>query len=123
PDTVRGPDIAVYGDAEHFDDIAPKYAETPPLLIVEILSPHDKASLVTMKITDYLRSGVVLVWLINPEAREVTVYTRDNGPQVFGEKDTLTGGDILPGLKIKVADLFRLPSDKLPPARKRKRRP
>jgi Uma2 family endonuclease len=122
PDTVRGPDIAVYDDAEHFDDITPKYAEVVPLLTVEILSPHDKASYVFTKTTDYLRSGVGLVWWINPEAREVTVCTRDKGPEVFGEKETLTGGDVLPGLKVKVADLFRLPGDKPPRAPRRKRR-
>jgi Uma2 family endonuclease len=121
PDTVRGPDVAVYDDAEHFDDVAPKYAEVAPLLTVEILSPNDRADQVTKKITDYLRSGVALVWLIDSEARDVTVYTPDNGPRVFGEKDTLTGGDVLPGLKCKVADFFRMPGDKPPTQRKRKK--
>jgi Uma2 family endonuclease len=122
PDTVRGPDVAVYDDAQHYDDIAPKYAEVPPLLAVEILSPHDRADQVTKKINDYLRSGVALVWLVDPEAREVTVYTHDSGPRLHDAKQTLSGGDVLPGFKCKVADFFRLPGDKKPEPRKRKRK-
>jgi Uma2 family endonuclease len=122
PDTVRGPDVALYDDAEHFDDVVPKYAEVPPLLAVEILSPNDRADQVTRKITDYLQSGVALVWLVNPESREVTVYPRDNGPRLYTEKQTLTGGNVLPGLKCKVADLFRLPGDRKPASPRRKGR-
>jgi Uma2 family endonuclease len=120
PDTVRGPDVAVYDDAEHFDDLHPKYGEVPPLLAVEVLSPTDRADRTMQKITDYLRNGVGLVWVVDPAVRTVTVYTRDRGPQVFTEKQTLTGGDVLPGLKCKVGDFFRLPGEKQPHPRKRK---
>ncbi len=120
PDTVRGPDVAVYDDAEHFEDLHPKYGEVPPLLAVEVLSPNDRADHVQHKITDYLRNGVSLVWIVDPEVRTVTVYTPNNGPKVFEETQTLTGGDVLPGLKCKVADFFRLPGDKKAPPRKRK---
>jgi Uma2 family endonuclease len=111
PDTVRGPDVALYDDADHFVELHPKYGEVPPLLAVEVLSPSDRADQVTRKVNDYLRNGVALVWLIDSESREVTVYTRDNGPRVFGEKDVLSGADILPGLKCRVADFFLLPGD------------
>jgi Uma2 family endonuclease len=121
PDTVRGPDVAIYNDVEHYDDVTPKYAEVGPLPATEILSTNDRADQVTKTIHDYLRNGVSLVWLLDPEAREVTVYTRDNGPRLFGEKDSLTGGDVLPGLKVEVADLFRLAGDKPPAPRKRKK--
>jgi Uma2 family endonuclease len=114
PDTVRGPDVALYEDAEHFVDLNPKYGEVPPLLAVEVLSPNDRADRIMEKITDFLRNGVALVWVVDPERRTVTVYTSRNGPQVFAETQTLTGSDVLPGLKCKVADFFRLPSDVTP---------
>jgi len=120
PDTVRGPDVALYDDADHYADLHPKYGEVPPLLAVEVLSPNDRADRVMQKITDYLRNGVALVWVADPEMRTVTVYTPDSGPEVFEAKQTLTGGDVLPGLKCKVADFFRLPGDKTPASRKRK---
>src|SRR5207248_1351272 len=67
PDTVRGPDIALYEGARSFDELPPKYAEIPPRVAVEVLSPGDRADQITHKITDYLRNGVGLVWLIDPK--------------------------------------------------------
>jgi hypothetical protein len=36
--------------------------------------------------------------------------------EVVGDDGELTGGDDLPGLSIKVADLFKLPGDRAAPA-------
>jgi Uma2 family endonuclease len=55
------------------------------------------------------------VWLIDPEARNVTMYRRGKEPFVVEENQELTGEDVLPGLRCLVADFFRLPGDK-PPA-------
>ena len=111
PDTVRGPDVALYEDADKFADLHPKYGEVPPRLAVEVLSPNDKAKHVTRKITDYLKSGVDLVWLVDPEARTVNVYRRDRGPILVLDTEELTGDDILPGFRCKVADFFYLPAE------------
>jgi Uma2 family endonuclease len=115
PDTVRGPDVALYEDASKFADLHPKYGEVPPRLAVEVLSPNDKAKHVTRKITDYLQNGVDLVWLIDPEDRTVTVYRRERGQYLVKEDGELTGDDVLPDFRCKIADFFYLPSE-LPPA-------
>ena len=111
PDTVRGPDIALYEDASKFADLHPKYGEVPPRLAVEVLSPDNKAKHVTRKIMDYLKNGVDLVWLIDPEARTVNVYPRDRAPFLLGETDELTSENVLPDLRCKVADFFHLPPE------------
>jgi Uma2 family endonuclease len=111
PDTVRGPDVALYEDAEKFVDLHPKYGEVPPVLAVEVLSPNDRWSRVTLKITDYLKNGVALVWLIDPQNRDVTVHRRDREPYVVEAAQELTGEDVLPDFRCKVADLFYLPGD------------
>jgi Uma2 family endonuclease len=120
PDTVRGPDVAVYEDADTFAELHPKYGEVPPRLAVEVLSPNDRAGKVLRKITDYLTHGVDLVWLIDPEDRTVTVHQPNRSPSLVKEGQELTGEDVLPGLRVPVADLFRLPGDRLkeqaPPA-------
>src|SRR5262245_22628192 len=41
PDTVRGPDVLLFEDAESADQVEEKYGETPPVLAVEVLSPND----------------------------------------------------------------------------------
>lgn len=121
PDTVRGPEIAYYEDVHRFEDLPEKWGDTVPRLAVEVLSPNDLASFMTLKVTDYLNSGVEIVWVIDPEARTVTIYGK-TGVQSLKEKDTLTGGDVLPGFKCKVAELFVLPDAMKPTAKKAKRK-
>src|SRR5262249_1494039 len=41
PDTVRGPDVLFFEDAEQAEQVEEKYGEGPPLLAVEVLSPND----------------------------------------------------------------------------------
>ncbi|MBY0513480.1 MAG: Uma2 family endonuclease [Gemmataceae bacterium] len=115
PGTVVGPDVAYFSDASTFDEIAPKWAETPPVLAVEVLSPNDKMSEMNEKIEDYLRAGVRLVWLVDYERRKVTVYRPDRTLAVLNDTDELTGGDELPGFSVRVADFFRLPGDPFVP--------
>src|SRR5262249_3309170 len=99
PDTVRGPDVALYEDATSFEEVHPKYGEVPPRLAVEVLSPSDRADRVQRKITDYLRNGVELVWVVDPETRTVTVYRTDKGPRCLHGDEELTGEDVLPGFR------------------------
>lgn len=109
PGSVRGADIAYYEDAKNFEGLPEKWGDTVPRLIVEVLSPNDTAQYILEKIGDYFRGGVELVWVIDPDSRRVNAYSRDHGVQTLTEKDTLTGGDVLPGFRCKVADLFVLP--------------
>jgi Uma2 family endonuclease len=109
PDTVRGPDVALYEDAKTFAELHPKYGEVPPRLAVEVLSPNDRADRVMRKLTDYLRNGVPLVWVIDPEARVLTVYRADGPPYELKEHEELTGNGVLPDFRCQVADFFYLP--------------
>jgi Uma2 family endonuclease len=108
PDTVRGPDVAVYDDAQEFSDLHPKYGEVPPRLAVEVLSPSDKWTNVMRKVTDYLRSGVGLVWVIDPEARTVTACKSGLAPVLLEENQEVTGDEALPGFRCRVGDFFAL---------------
>jgi Uma2 family endonuclease len=106
PDTVRGPDAALSEDARSFEELHPKYGEVPPRLAVEVMSPNDRIGRVMAKITDYLRNGVTLVWLIDPEERNVTVYRPERTPEVLRADRELIAEDVLPGFRCRVADLF-----------------
>lgn len=112
PDTVRGPDVALYEDANTFAELHPKYGEVPPRLAVEVLSPNDRANKVLRKINDYLRCGVGMVWVIDPEIRTITIH-QPGKPQVeLMENQELIGEDVLPGFRCPVADFFALPGDR-----------
>jgi Uma2 family endonuclease len=105
PDSVRGPDIAYYS-RQRATEIPVGYFEIPPDLAVEVLSPSDSHTRVQEKMRHYLKHGVSMVWLIDPELRIVTVYRRREHARTLEETDTLTGEDVLPGFSCKVADLF-----------------
>ena len=114
PDTVRGPDVMLYDDGATADEIvaAESYLETPPILAIEILSPSNRYSQIVKKVNQYVTAGVRLVWVIDPPAHEATAYRGDAEPEFIAPDGELTGGDVLPGLTIKVAELFRLPGEK-----------
>src|SRR4029077_10582511 len=50
---------------------------TPPLIVVEVLSPDDRAGDLEEKINDYLAFGVQYVWVINPHTRRAYSHTPD----------------------------------------------
>lgn len=114
PDTVVGPDVAYFTDANTFQEIHPKWGEEPPVLAVEVLSPNDKMNRVNAKVLDYLQNGVQLVWILDYEDQEVTVYRPNQSHTMFSIGDTLDGNPELPGFTCPVAEFFRLPGDPVP---------
>jgi Uma2 family endonuclease len=119
PDTVRGPDVAYFDDAETWDELPEKWGDTVPRLIVDVLSPSDTAKFIHDKINDYFRNGVEVIWLIDSDSKRVNIYSKTEGVKSVTEKDTLTGGDVLPGFRCKVADFFALPAGAKKPKRKK----
>ena len=78
----------------------------PPDLAVEVLSPHDRASEVLAKVSDWLEAGCPLVWVVDPENRSVTVYGQQKETHILHLSDVLNGGDVLPGLQVELAKIF-----------------
>lgn len=83
------------------------YPATPPDLIVQVPPPGARRWEVVAQLREYFAAGVRLVWVVAPDDREVTVYTRPGGGTVLWEDDTVTGGDVLPGFTCPVAEFFR----------------
>jgi Uma2 family endonuclease len=77
-----------------------------PDLAVEVLSPGDRPGEVLGKVGDWLRAGCRVVWVIDPERRQVRVYRTDGSESVLGESDALDGEDVLPGFSCPLADLL-----------------
>jgi Uma2 family endonuclease len=105
PDTVRGPDVAFWS-RERLPEIPDSYLDVPPDLAVEVVSPGDRYSRVQNKVRQYLRSGVRMVWVVDPEDRSITVYRSQQEWKILGENDILTGEDVLPNFSCRVADLL-----------------
>ena len=72
---MREPDIAYFSAAKiPLDAMDSGYAEVPPDLVVEIVSPSDSRREVSDKARMWLRYGVDLVWVVQPDTRTVDVY-------------------------------------------------
>ena len=107
PDTVRAPDAAFIAmERIPPDGIPSGFIDTIPDLVVEVVSPSDRAGQVQAKIEQWIEHGVKLVWLVHPEQRSITVYRSLSEVHVLHEGDTLTGGQVLPGFSCAVSDIF-----------------
>ena len=107
PDTVRAPDVSFVSRGRiPTGGIPTAYWPGAPDLAVEVLSPTDVRSEIDEKIDEYLRSGVRLVWFVNPFERRVTVHRSGKRPLVHEEHDSVDGGDVLPGFNYPLARLF-----------------
>lgn len=109
PDTVRGPDVLLFEDATKAEEIDRKYGEQPPVLAVEVLSPNDKMSKILRRVREQLRFGTRLVWVVDPEECNVIVYRQGREECIVGEGEELTGEDVLPDFRCRVAEFFVLP--------------
>jgi len=107
PDTVVAPDVA-FVRRDRLPPVEQQIAflELAPDLAIEVLSPSDRYTDVNDKVMLYLRSGVGLVWIVDPARRTITTFSSQHPPRVFTTDDTIDGGDILPGLSLPVAGIF-----------------
>ena len=111
PDTVRAPDIA-FIHREHIPagGLPQGFWPGAPDLAVEVVSPGDTTREVEEKANDWLRGGAMAVWAVNPRLKTVSVYSADGTVAALAEGSILDGGDVLPGFRCQVSELFRFPT-------------
>jgi Uma2 family endonuclease len=79
-----------------------------PDLAVEVLSESNTAREIALKLIEYFQSGTRLAWVIDRRPRTVAVYHAPGNPTaVLDEQGVLEGEQVIPGLRIAIADLFR----------------
>lgn len=76
-----------------------------PDLVVEVISRNDKYTVVNARVDRYLEDGVQIVWVFDPKPKTIIVRTLDSYSK-FTVKDTLTGGNVIPGFEIAVKAIF-----------------
>jgi len=99
PDTVRAPDVAFVRTGK---PTGPGFIPGAPDLVVEVLSPDDRPGYVREKTAEWLEAGALLVWIVDPRTRTVTVHEPGHEPRTLNEGDTLDGGAVLPGFTLPV---------------------
>jgi Uma2 family endonuclease len=108
PDTVRAPDVAFVARQriDTLDDLT-GFVPLAPDLVAEVVSASDTFSQVEEKTRCWLRHGVRVVLVVDPENRTVRVMRGNEQSQLFDEAAELTVDDVIPGWRLALSDLFR----------------
>ena len=77
-----------------------------PDLAIEVIKPSNKADEVIRKLREYFQAGVWRVWIVYPSVRQVYVYESFNKVVILREGDDLDGGELLPGFRLGLVELF-----------------
>jgi Uma2 family endonuclease len=85
PSRVRLPDVAVFAGTEPAEAVP----SSPPLIVVEILSPSDPWSEVISRSHEFQDWGVRHIWLADPQRRELFIFA---------------GGDVRAAQKLELSD-------------------
>ncbi|HZZ81948.1 MAG TPA: Uma2 family endonuclease [Gemmataceae bacterium] len=106
PDTVYGPDIALFSGIVRFKDLETSWPKRLPKLIVEVLSPNDRQGKMQKRINKFLEKGVGMAWLLDPEEETLTIFLPNRQPIVLEGDEEVAGLKALPEFRCKVADFF-----------------
>ena len=104
---LRSPDVSFIRMEKLPEGKSPvTFGEMVPDLAVEVLSPSDSPRHVAQKIGEFLEYGAALVWLVDPQARTVTVYRSLSQTQQFTAGDTISAEPVLPGFGCVISRFF-----------------
>ena len=113
PLTTLVPDVSFIRNEQIPDDdvddqASDDWLRTPPELVVEVVSPSDRASRVNKKVLAYLERGVKLIWIVDPSSRTVTIHAaaRPGMSRILYIGETLDGEDVLPGFSFPLSSVF-----------------
>lgn len=77
-----------------------------PDIAIEVFSVSNTVGEMQRKRREYFEAGVSLVWMIDPRQRTAVVYTSPDEYTEYGESDSLTGDEVLPGFTLSLSELF-----------------
>ncbi len=119
PGLVRKPDVSFVRNGRYPNNRPPLgFATIVPDLVAEVLSPRDMSSEVQERLADYLQVETPAIWIADPHTRTIHVYLADGTIRRLTAEQELTGEPVLPGFRVRVADLFPppLPDASEPPS-------
>ena len=108
PDQVRIPDVSfISWDKFPNRELPPEPVPAiAPDLAVEVLSEGNTEAEMQRKLHDYFTAGVRLVWYIDPRTKAAKAYTAEDRCAEFSGRDSLSGGEVLPGFEMPLSDIF-----------------
>ncbi len=82
------------------------FAAITPDFVVELFSPSDSWQVLKEKMLDYMRNGVQLGWLIDPQRKRAQVYRPAQPVDTLENPASLTGDPILPGFVFNPQEIW-----------------
>lgn len=105
-DWIPVPDITyVSGDRLAAEWIEDEACPVAPELVIEIISPGQTFGGLSQKATDYLAAAVLRVWIVDSQARSVTVFYPDAPSRTYTKLSPITD-PILEGLELTPQQIF-----------------
>jgi len=113
---VRIPDVSFVSWKDIPGGKVPKepIPKLAPTLAVEVLSESNTPAEIKRKRRELFKAGTSLMLVIDPRERTAAVWTSVRKPVELTAADTLDGGDVLPGFKLALCDLFAELDEKAP---------
>lgn len=106
PDTLRFPPVSYFTLGPMFAETDKVYTTTPPQLVVEIASTSDRRRGIDERVSEWLKWGVKMVWVLDPLAKQVHSFESHRSSQRLHAEQTLIGGTVLWGFTVSVGELF-----------------
>ena len=108
--TLLGPDVGFVHRERAPEPFPLRFVPVMPDLAVEVFSPSNTMPELRRKTEVYLRQGVALVWLVNPEEKTVEVWRKTAADELtseaVGADGVLSGEPVLPGFTLALDSLF-----------------
>ena len=107
PQRVRKPDVSWFVAARWSPSLfSTRYIEVAPDLIVEVLSPTDKAEYLNRKVRHFFEAGTKEAWVVYPENRQVERRFADGSGRWYSADEEIDAAPLIPGFKWKLADVL-----------------
>lgn len=107
PAILRGPDAAIVrAEREPNGRGVEGWLDGAPDIAVEVIGDDQSSSELLKKALEFLAAGAKIVWVLDPDARQVVVVTPPDRIRVLLHHEALDGGEALPGFSCQLAALF-----------------
>ena len=106
PDTVLAPDAAFVSSERMGPSVGKGYRSGAPDLVVEVVSPRDASAEVEAKVLRWVAAGCRMVVVVNPARRAATVHCASAEVLRLTGDDEVDGGDVVPGWRLPLRELF-----------------
>ncbi len=93
PDSVYCPAISYFVGGNRFAEMDNIVSESCPVLVVEVASTRDRRRFLAQRVEHYFRSGASVVWIADPQQKQVSVFLPGQSPEVLRAGDVIRSGE------------------------------